>query len=131
MKKITYLTITLLFCLLTFTACDRKQHAIDKLNNLVEKVEKNASEYTEEDWAAVDQKYAKIIAEIDKYDYSSNDSKRISKLKGKYSGIKTQYTISNFVDGIDKTAKEIKGAIEGFAEGLTGGNNSKKEQDNE
>lgn len=130
MKSSTFL-LTALFCLFILCSCDKKQHAIDNLSDLVEKVEKNASDYTEEDWAEVNQQYDKIIAEIDKYDYSSKDSKRISKLKGKYSGIKTRNTINNFVDGIDKTAKKVKGTIEGFAEGLTGGNNSEKEQGKE
>jgi len=130
MKKVTLFTIVA-FAILLFSSCDKKQRAIDNLSDLVEKVEKNASDYTEEDWAEVDQQFDKIIAEIDKYDYSSNDSKRISKLKGKYSGIRTRNSISKFVDGIDKAAKEVKGAIEGFTEGLTGENNSEKEQDNE
>ena len=121
MKKVVCFTI-LAFAILMFPSCDKKQHAIDNLSDLVEKVEKNASDFTEEDWAEVDQQYDKIIAEIDKYDYSSDDSKRISKLKGKYSGLKTRNTFNKIVDGIDKTAKEVKGAIEGFADGLTGGN---------
>ncbi len=121
MKKVVCFTI-LAFAILMFPSCDKKQHTIDTLSDLVEKVEKNASDFTEEDWAEVNQQYDEIIAEIDKYDYSSDDSKRISKLKSKYSGIKTRHTFNKFVDGIDKTAKEVKGAIEGFAEGLTGGN---------
>ena len=121
MKKVVCFTI-LAFAILMFPSCDKKQYAIDNLSDLVEKVEKNASDFTEEDWAEVNQQYDEIIAEIDKYDYSSDDSKRISKLKSKYSGIKTRHTFNKCVDGIDKTAKEVKGAIEGFAEGLTGGN---------
>lgn len=121
MKKVFCFTIVA-FAILMFSSCDKKQHAIDNLSDLVEKVDKNASDFTEEDWAEVDQQYDKIIAEIDKYDYSSDDSKRISKLKGKYSGLKTRNTFNKIVDGIDKTAKEVKGAIEGFADGLTGGN---------
>jgi len=121
MKKVVRFTIVA-FAILMFSSCDKKQHAIDNLSDLVEKVEKNASDFTEEDWAEVDQQYDKIIAEIDKYDYSSDDSKRISKLKGKYSGLKTRNTFNKIVDGIDKTAKEVKGAIEGFTEGLSGGN---------
>jgi len=121
MKKVFCFTIVA-FAILMFSSCDKKQHAIDNLSDLVEKVEKNASDFTEEDWAEVDQQYDKIIAEIDKYDYSSEDNKRISKLKGKYSGLKTRNTFNKIVDGIDKTAKEVKGAIEGFTEGLSGGN---------
>lgn len=126
MKKVFCFTIVA-FAILMFSSCDKKQHAIDNLSDLVEKVDKNASDFTEEDWAEVDQQYDKIIAEIDKYDYSSEDSKRISKLKGKYSGLKTRNTFNKIVDGIDKTAKEVKGAIEGFTEGLSGGNGTEKE----
>lgn len=126
MKKVTLLTIVA-FAILLFSSCDKKQRAIDNLSDLVEKVEKNASEYTEEDWVEVNQQYDKLVAEIDKYDYSGKDSERISKLKGKYAGIKARNTISKFVDGIDKTAKEVKGAIEGFTEGLTDGNKSQKQ----
>jgi len=121
MKTSTFF-LTALLCIFVLCSCDKKQYAIDNLSDLVEKVEKNASDFTEEDWAEVDQQYDKIIAEIDKYDYSSDDSKRISKLKGKYSGLKTRNTFNKIVDGIDKTAKEVKGAIEGFTEGLSGGN---------
>lgn len=126
MKKVNLLTIVA-FAILLFSSCDKKQRAIDNLGDLVEKVEKNASEYTEEDWVEVNQQYDKLVAEIDKYDYSGKDSERISKLKGKYAGIKARNTISKFVDGIDKTAKEVKGAIEGFTEGLTDGNKSQKQ----
>ena len=126
MKKVTLLTIVA-FAILLFSSCDKKQRAIDNLSDLVEKVEKNASEYTEEDWVEVNQQYDKLVAEIDKYDYSGKDSERISKLKGKYAGIKARNTISKFVDGIDKTAKEVKGAIEGFTEGLTDRNKSQKQ----
>ena len=126
MKKVILLAIVA-FAILLFSSCDKKQRAIDNLSDLVEKVEKNASEYTEEDWVEVNQQYDKLVAEIDKYEYTGKDSERISKLKGKYAGIKARNTISKFVDGIDKTAKEVKGAIEGFTEGLTDGNKSQKQ----
>ena len=126
MKRNVFVSFVVLVCLFALFSCNQRQRAIDNLSDLVEKVEKNASEYTEEEWTEVNQQYDEIIAEIEKYDYSSKDSERISKLKGKYAGIKTRNTISKFVDNIDKTAKEVKGAIEGFADGLTGGNDSDK-----
>ena len=112
--------------MMVFTACDKKQHAIDNLSSFVEKVEKHASEYTEEDWAEVNKEYEEIIAEINKYDYSSDDAMRIATLKGKFAGIKTKNTVNKFIDGIDKAAKEVKGAIDGFADGIMG---SGKEQE--
>ena len=120
MKKILYLTFTALFCLLVFTACDRKQHAIDNLSDFVEKVKKNAPEYTTADWEEVDKEYDEIIAEIEKYDYSSKETERIAELKGKYVGIKTKDSAKDLIDSVDKTLHEVKGAIKGFKDGILG-----------
>ena len=114
--------------MMVFTACDKKQHAIDNLSSFVEKVEKHASEYTEEDWAEVNKEYEEIIAEINKYEYAGDEAKRIATLKGKFTGIKAKHTVNKILDGIDKAAKEVKGAIEGFADGIIG---SGKEQEKE
>ena len=126
MKKVFYLTLTALFCFIVLTACDKKQHAMDNFSDFLEKVEKHASEYTEEDWTNVNKEYDELITEIDKYDYSGDDAKRIATLKGKFAGIKTKNTVNKFIDDIDKAAKEVKGGIEGFADGIIG---SSKEQE--
>lgn len=107
--------------LIVFSSCNKKQHAIDKLSSFVERVEKHASEYTDEDWSEANQEYEEIIAEIDKYDYSGDDAKRIASLKGKFAGIKTKDSVNKLFEGIDKAAKEVKGTIEGFTEGIMGG----------
>ena len=105
-------------CLFVLCSCNKKQHAIDNLSNFVEKVEKNAPEYTAEDWAEVNKEYDEIIAEIDKYDYSGDETKRIAQLKGKFIGIKAKDSVKDFINGVDKTIKEIGGTVDGIKEGL-------------
>ena len=80
----------------------------------MEKVDKHASEYTKGDWIETNKEYEEIIAEIDKYDYSSDESKRIASLKGKFAGIKAKYDVDKFIDGIGETFEEIKGFFGGF-----------------
>lgn len=109
-----------MMCLLVFTACDRKQHAIDNLSDFVEKVKKNASEYTTADWEEVDKEYNEIITEIEKYDYSSKETERIAELKGKYAGIKAKEDVKNLIDGVDKAINEVKGTIKGIKDGILG-----------
>lgn len=121
MKKVLYLALTALFCFIVLASCDKKQNAIDNLSGFVERVEKHASEYTEKDWAEVNKEYEEIIEEIDKYDYTGDDAKRLATLKGKFAGIKTKDTINKFIDDIDKAAKEAKETLEGFTEGFFGG----------
>lgn len=124
--KLTRLFLSAFICLFIFCSCDKKQHAIDNLSDFVEKVEKNAPEYTEEDWTNVNKEYDELITEIDKYDYSGNEAKRIAELKGKFTGIKTKNTVNKFFDGIDKAAKEVKGVIDGFTEGIKGNKEQEK-----
>lgn len=116
-----------LFCLLFICSCDKKQSAIDHLSDFVEKVEKKAPEYTEDDWEQANKEYEELIAEIGKYEYSGEETKQIAEMKGKFAGIKAKSSVNKFIDGIDKAAKEVKGVIDGFTEGLTGGNDSGKE----
>lgn len=116
--RFTKLLFATLVSLIVFSSCDKKQHAIDNLSNFVEKVEKNAPEYTDEDWAEVNKEYDEIIAEIDKYDYSGDETKRIAKLKGKFLGIKAKDSVKDLINGVDKTIKKIGGAVDGIKEGL-------------
>lgn len=119
MKHVKYLFV-LSVCLLIFCSCDKKQHAIDDLSNFVEKVEKNAPDYSDEDWAKVNKEYEEITAEIDKYDYSGDETKRIAELKGKFVGIKTKDSVRDIIDGVDKAVQDIKGTVKGIKDGFLG-----------
>ena len=119
MKSTAFLLSTFL-CLFLLCSCDKKQHAIDNLSDFVEKVEKNAPEYTDEDWAKVNQEYEEIIAEIDKYDYSGDETKQIAELKGKFVGIKTKDSVRDIIDGVDKAGQDIKGTVKGIKDGFLG-----------
>ena len=100
------------------TACNKKQHAIDNLSDFVEKVKKNAPEYTTKDWEEADKEYDEIIAEIDKYDYSTKEAEHIAELKGKYIGIKTKDSAKDLINSVEKTLHEVKGSIKGFKDGI-------------
>jgi len=118
MRKVVCFTI-MAFAILIFSSCDKKQSAIDQLCDFVEEVEKEAPEYTEEEWEKVNKEYEELVAEIGKYEYSGDESKQIAELKGKFVGIKTKNSVNKFIDGIDKAAKEVQGVIDGFTKGIT------------
>ena len=120
MKKLFLCSVFALLCLLTFVSCNKKQNAIDNLRNFVEKVEKNASQYTTEDWEGANAEFDELILETEKYEYSGEDTQYIAELKGKYAGIKAKYSAHKFIEGLDKAAKELKGAIDGFTKGVLG-----------
>ena len=123
MKKYNKIAFNALFIIITLcilTSCDKKQHAIDNLSDLVEKVKKEAPDYTSKDWEEADREYDEIIAEIEKYDYSTNETERIAELKGKYIGIKTKDSVKDLINSVDKTLQEIKGTVKGMKDGFLG-----------
>ena len=120
MKSFFLYTFIALFCVLVLTTCDKKQRAIDGFGNFVERVEKNASKFTEEDWAKADKECEKMITEIDKYEYTDQETRRIGELVGRYVGIRTKESIKTIIEDIDKAAPKVEGALEGFVEGFIG-----------
>lgn len=120
MKRILFLSLFALLLLEVNTSCNKKQNAIDNLRNFVEKVEKNASQYTTEDWEGANAEFDELILETEKYEYSGEDTQYIAELKGKYAGIKAKYSAQKLIEGLDKAAKELKGAIDGFTKGVLG-----------
>lgn len=130
MKKTQLLLSIAIACVLILTSCDKKQNAIDNLSNFVEKVEKNAPEYTDEDWTNVNNEYNELIAEIDKYEYSGDEAKLIAELKGKYIGIKTKDSVKDLIDDVDKAVNEVKSTLKGIKEGILGNETLGNEADN-
>lgn len=124
MKKITYLTITALFCILLFASCDRKQRALDNLKEFVERVEKEAPELTEDEWKDVNKEYVDLMAEIDKYDYSLEESKQIGELQGRLVAIKVKDTGKDAIEGARKAYAKWVGIIWGFLHELFGSNSN-------
>ena len=107
----------LLISLFLLSACDKKQIAIDNLSDFVDKVEKRAPTYTDEDWDKVDIEYEDIISEIESYQYSDEEKQHIARLTGKYAGIKTRYSVNKVIEGLGDAVNEIRSTIEGFTEG--------------
>ena len=124
MRKKTLFAVIALMCLLVLTACDRKQRAIDNLREFVERVEKEAPELTEDEWKDVNKEYVDLMAEIDKYDYSLEESKQIGELQGRLVAIKVKDTGKDAIEGARKAYAKWVGIIWGFLHELFGSNSN-------
>lgn len=127
MKRMNKLTITTLFLfviLFVFTACDRKQRALDNLSEFVEKVEKNAPEYTAAEWKEINKEYDELMVEIDKYEYSLEETKQIGELQGRLAAIKVKDTGKDAIEGAKKAYVKWLGIIKGFWEEIFGSNST-------
>lgn len=124
MRKKTLFAVIALMCLLVLTACDRKQRALDNLKEFVERVEKEAPELTEDEWKDVNKEYVDLMAEIDKYDYSLEESKQIGELQGRLVAIKVKDTGKDAIEGARKAYAKWVGIIWGFLHELFGSNSN-------
>lgn len=124
LNKLAITTFFLFVILFVFTACDRKQRALDNLKEFVEKVEKNAPELTDDEWKEVNKEYDDLMVEIDKYDYSLEESKQIGELQGRLMAIKVKDTGMDAIEGAKKAYGKWVGIIRGFLNELFGSNSN-------
>ncbi len=117
MKKIM-LFVMVMTILATVVACSTSQTAISDLESLVEKVEENRKEYTEEDWATVMKEYADINESLDGNEYTEEELKEIGRLKGRYIGLLTKNAMNVAGSQLKILLKQFEGGMEGLSEEL-------------
>lgn len=114
----TYLLCSI--CVLCMIACNSKQTPINRLEELAEEVQQNASDYTEEDWQSAANEIELIEVEIEQYEdeYTDEELKEIGRLKGIYLAQLTKYSIKSFKNELEDAMKESEGIIEGLIQGF-------------
>ena len=116
-KKLQILTISfcmsIVFCLF---ACSTKQEPISNLSALVEEVQANGSNYSENDWSVIAQELDAIEREMEQYkgEYTDEEIKEIGRLKGILLAQYTKYSVKNIKNGVENAMKEAEGLIDGF-----------------
>ena len=110
----------LVFVALFISSCQsQEEKAIDKLDTLVERVEKNGNDYSADDWKAVVKDLEAINKEMENYDYSKEELKEIGRKEGRIMVMMTheaaKYLKNNYqsiLEGVGSFAKGIKEEVE-------------------
>ncbi len=97
---------------LLLTACSDRNDAIDDLQELVEDIRQNGSEYTAEQWADAEGIFEEVNDELDQYKYTQSEKKRISELKGQYFGYLGKRKMEEKVEMVKELIYQVKGAGE-------------------
>lgn len=122
MNIIKFLTSFILCAMLSLCmmSCHSKQTPINRLEELAEEVQQNASDYTEEDWQSAANEIELIEVEIEQYEdeYTDEELKEIGRLKGIYLAQLTKYSIKSFKNELEDAMKESEGIIEGLIQGF-------------
>lgn len=112
MKKIIFSLSLLIIALLT--SCDKRQSAIDDLENFSQELKENSSDYSNQDWEEANEQYQLLVEQIDQYEYTDEELKEIGKLKARCLKQMTKGAMKQFQDGIHSITKQMEGAIEEF-----------------
>ena len=91
-----------------------------RFEKFVDKVEKNAPSYTEDDWNNIFEEYDKLNQKYDEAysKLSSEDRERINKAKGRYIAIIAKYTVHDIIDSSKEAIKDASNIIKGAADGI-------------
>lgn len=111
MKKLTYfLALTLM---VLFTSCQQtKKGVIADINNLIETIDEEGADYSEEQWEKANEKFEKFCEEAEELkDWTVEETAELAKAKAKYLGVQLK-------KNSEKAAKSAGKALEGLMEGL-------------
>ena len=113
MKKIILIGMLLVAAFGT-SSCSTRRAAINELETLVERVEKNGDGYSLEDWEGVIYSSAKIDKKIKKHEYSTEEHREIGALKGRLAGVVAKEILTNSAKKVINIKEQLGGGAEGF-----------------
>lgn len=112
MKKMTFVALLLALSFTVSCTSDPK----DRLENLLEKVEKNGNSFNEEEWESVFNELDCIENEIDKKNYSKEELREIGRLKGRLLGCITKTALGDMQEQLTGLSAILTGGLVGFLE---------------
>lgn len=120
MKK-KFIHLLLAVCLLLLVSCNKEQSVINDYTALVEEVEANGDDFTEQQWEDYTQRCEEVETEMQQYDFNREQKQEIRKLQGRMAAAigKHSGTI------LRNAAKDVLEQIEAFSEGFMEGINEK------
>lgn len=99
--------------LLCLGSCESKSR-VDELKEFVEKVEKEGSSYTEEQWEEVNEEFSKMLDKLNEYeDMTPEELQEVAKLQG-------EFAAKAFKEQAGKAMEKAGAVLDGFMQGLTG-----------
>ncbi len=125
MRKLLFALLIAAFAL---TACKPSAASyIEDMKEFVEKVAKEGSEYTSEQWEEVSREFDELVQRAQELEGLTDEQKKeIRKLQGKFSGTMMKKGFDSLMKDADKVIKDAGKelekageAIEGFLEGLS------------
>lgn len=120
--KNLFVTFLLAISLLA-TACaknNEREEAINKLQQLTERLTQDTSNYTEEDWdnVAKEFEYVSVIIDENRGKFTAEERAKIDNLRAKCIGLFTAKAMQKATEAMGMAVQHFGGIMEGFLSGL-------------
>ncbi len=123
MKKI-FSILLILVCCIGLGSCNKKEMALSNLEAFTDDISENANEYTAEQWDEAEAEYDDILQELDQYEYTPAEQRKIGRLKARCAKAMARKSIRNIQYGIENIINQVTGAIDEFT-----GNSDNEDED--
>lgn len=111
MRKIVLLILITMFLI---GCSDKKADALNDLEAMTEQLTTETSDFTQDDWDVARNQFNQICEELEQYDFTDQELKHISELKGKCTAVFARKKASDFKNDLHRMGQEVKGFLDGF-----------------
>lgn len=101
---------------LVFASCETSQTPVNELSSLLEKIDNNSENYSEEDWNNITNEFTEIEEELSKYEYTDEELKEIGRIKGQILAKMIKSAVKDLKKQMEDLSKQLEGGLEGFFE---------------
>lgn len=100
--------------MLLLSAC--KETLPKRFDTFVDKVDKKAASFSEDDWKKTNAQFEKLVQEFQNNQsaYNADEKKQINAAIGKYMAIVAKSGVTNLLDGIDSLFDGLGGFLKGL-----------------
>lgn len=107
------------FAAICFSSCKSKEEkCIDDLRAIVEKVESNGENMSEEEWTAVLEDYEAITNDASECQFTDEQIKEVAKLEGQFMAKSGKAYMKQVGGKVKDALKQAGDALGGFVDGL-------------
>lgn len=117
MKHVNIFLIAII-CSLLAISCNNAKTSIDELSLLIEDIEENSDNYTDEDWEYVIEEYSLIEQEMENYEYTDEELREIGRLKGIFAMKIAKQVLKDYTEDIKDMHLQFEGGLDGIKEEL-------------
>lgn len=115
-----FLLVLVLFVISVFilSSCDKQQGVIEDYTALVEEIETDGENFTEQDWEDFSQRCENVETEMQQYSFDKEQKKELRKLQGRMAAAIGKHGGTILKNAAKDALEQIEAFSEGFMEGI-------------